>query len=76
MSLSTVQTCPVNQASHWLQSASCGMRQPTTVSPVLMHAAYVGGYWFIPAILVLAVVAAITIAVRRGAAARPARASR
>ena len=76
MSLSDAAACPVNSTSHWQSSLSCGWHQPTTVSPVLMHAAYVGGYWFIPAILVLAVVAAITIAVRRGAAARPARASR
>jgi hypothetical protein len=44
---------------------SCGWDQPANPSPVLAHIAYTAGYWFIPALLVAAVIIAVIVAGRR-----------
>jgi hypothetical protein len=73
MSVSTVVVaakCPVNSVAHWQASFSCGLHQPSTVPPVMAHAAYSFGYWLIPALIVAGVI--LVLARRR----EPARAAR
>jgi hypothetical protein len=58
--------CPVNSLSHWQASWSCGWsQQPNTA---MSHVAYSFGFWFIPALVLIAAVFVIRFAVRgRGA---------
>jgi hypothetical protein len=75
MSVSDVaKNCPVNSASHWLQSLKCASNQPSNTT--IAHVGYQLGYWFLPALLAVAVIVFIAVTVRRNSRNRDRRLAR
>lgn len=64
MSVSEVaKNCPVNSVSHYQASLKCGWVQPTNAT--FAHVGYQLGYWFLPALLAVAVIVFIAVTARR-----------